>query len=128
MTIDKSLSRRHFITGTFAASAAAALGLAGCAPQGQPVAATGGNAADAPAPTEGTADVPAWLGEPPAITDADCAETIDTEVLVVGAGCSGLVAANFAAMEGAHTLLIEKFDKGAGLRGSAIGASKRRPE
>ena len=33
MTIETSFSRRHFITGTLAASAAAALGLAGCAPQ-----------------------------------------------------------------------------------------------
>lgn len=64
---------------------------------------------------------PGWEKRP-AITDADCAETVDCEVLVIGAGCSGLVAANFAAMEGAKTLLIEKFDKGTGLRGSAIGA------
>lgn len=128
MTIETSFSRRHFITSTLAASAAAALGLAGCAPQGTPTAATGGEAAEGAAasntPAEGvpSADAPAWLGEAPAITDADCAETVDCEVLVIGAGCSGLVAANFAAMEGAKTLLIEKFEKGTGLRGSAIGA------
>ncbi len=129
MTIETSFSRRHFITGTLAASAAAALGLAGCAPQGTPTAAPGGDepaagaaAGNAPAESAPASDVPAWLGEAPAITDADCAETIDCEVLVVGAGCSGFVAANFAAMEGAKTLLIEKFDKGTGLRGSAIGA------
>ena len=129
MTIETSFSRRHFITGTLAASAAAALGLAGCAPQGTPTAATGGDepaagaaAGNAPAESAPASDVPAWLGEAPAITDADCAETVDCEVLVIGAGCSGLVAANFAAMEGAKTLLIEKFDKGTGLRGSAIGA------
>lgn len=114
---------------TLAASAAAALGLAGCAPQGTPTAATaatsrraGAAAGNAPAESAPASDVPAWLGERPAITDADCAETVDCEVLVIGAGCSGLVAANFAAMEGAKTLLIEKFDKGTGLRGSAIGA------
>ena len=124
MTIETSFSRRHFITGTLAASAAAALGLAGCAPQGTPTAATGGDepaagaaAGNAPAESAPASDVPAWLGEAPAIT-----ETVDCEVLVIGAGCSGLVAANFAAMEGAKTLLIEKFDKGTGLRGSAIGA------
>ena len=129
MTIETSFSRRHFITGTLAASAAAALGLAGCAPQGTPTAATGGDepaagaaAGNAPAESTPTSDVPAWLGEAPAITDADCAETVDCEVLVIGAGCSGLVAANFAAMEGAKNLLIEKLDKGTGLRGSAIGA------
>ncbi|MFR5000030.1 MAG: FAD-binding protein, partial [Slackia sp.] len=77
---------------------------------------TGGQAASA------ADDVPAWLGEPPAISDEDCVETIQTEVLVIGAGCSGLVAANFSAMEGAKTLLIEKYEVGTGLRGSAIGA------
>ncbi|MEE0476347.1 MAG: twin-arginine translocation signal domain-containing protein, partial [Adlercreutzia sp.] len=93
MTIETSFSRRHFITGTLAASAAAALGLAGCAPQGTPTAATGGDepaagaaAGNAPAESAPASDVPAWLGEAPAITDADCAETIDCEVLVVGAG------------------------------------------
>ena len=128
MTIETSFSRRHFIAGTLAASAAAALGLAGCAPQGTPTAATGGDepaagaaAGNAPAESTPTSDVPAWLGEAPAITDADCAETVDCEVLVIGAGCSGLVAANFAAMEGAKTLLIEKFDKGTGLRGWPTG-------
>ena len=119
------LSRRHFIAGALAASTAAALGATGCAP------ASSGSPKDEGAPSSDGAspsgavpagDAPAWLGEAPSITDADCKETIDTEVLVVGAGCSGLVAANFAAMEGAETLLIEKFDKGTGLRGSAIGA------
>ena len=42
-----------------------------------------------------------WLGEAPTINESDIVETIDTEVLVVGAGCSGLVAANFSAAEGA---------------------------
>ena len=112
MTIETSFSRRHFIAGTLAASAAAALGLAGCAPQGTPTAATGGDepaagaaAGNAPAESTPASDVPAWLGEAPAITDADCAETVDCEVLVIGAGCSGLVAANFAAMDGAETLV-----------------------
>ena len=111
------MNRRSFITGAFAAGAAAALGLAGCAP-----AAGKEETADAPVATETASQWPSWLGEPPAITDADCVETIDTEVLVIGAGCSGLVAANFAAMEGAKTLLIEKYATGTGLRGSAIGA------
>ena len=63
-----------------------------------------------------------WLGEAPTLNESDIVETIDTEVLVVGAGCSGLVAANFSATEGAKTLLIEKYDMGTGLRGSGIGA------
>lgn len=120
------LSRRHFIAGALAASTAAALGAAGCAPasseSSKDEGAPSGGGASPSAAAASVGDAPAWLGEAPSITDADCMETISTEVLVVGAGCSGLVAANFAAMEGAETLLIEKFDKGTGLRGSAIGA------
>ena len=95
------------------------MGLTGCSPKqttSEHKDETGGQAASA------ADDVPAWLGEPPAISDEDCVETIQTEVLVIGAGCSGLVAANFSAMEGAKTLLIEKYEVGTGLRGSAIGA------
>lgn len=134
MASKTALSRRRFIAGALAASTAAALSAAGCAP------ASSESSKNEGAPSSGDAspsaaaaivsEVPAWLGEPPSITDTDCKETLSTEVLVVGAGCSGLVAANFAAMEGAETLLIEKFDKGTGLRGSAIGAvgSKKQQE
>lgn len=71
------------------------------------------------ATTELTAD---WLGEAPVITDSDCVEIIDTEVLVVGAGCAGLPAALTAAEEGAKVLLIEKLESGASIRSSAIAA------
>lgn len=117
MSIDTSMDRRGFIAGSLAAGAAAALGLAGCA------APTSSDKKDASGeektPQSNNAD---WLGEAPTINESDIVETIDTEVLVVGAGCSGLVAANFSAAEGAKTLLIEKYDMGTGLRGSGIGA------
>lgn len=116
-----AISRRRFVTGALAASAIAAMGASGCAPTSKSEKAS----EEADASHEGLSasdGTPAWLGEPPSISDEDCVDVIDTEVLVVGAGCSGLVAANFAAMEGAKTLLIEKFEKGTGLRGSAIGA------
>lgn len=135
MKTNAQISRRNFLTGAMTASAVAAMGLAGCAPQptaAEPVEADATEDTKAEAKLSNTGDgaTPEWLGEAPAITDADCAETIDTEVLVIGAGCSGLVAANFAAMEGAKTLLIEKYEKGTGLRGSAIGAvgSKKQKE
>ena len=127
------MNRRNFITGAVATGAVAALGLAGCASKAsEETAAPAGNAAGSAANGAGAADAsaassnPAWLGEPPAITDADCTETYDCEVLVVGAGCSGLVAANFAAMEGADTILIEKYTQGTGVRGSAVGAINSR--
>lgn len=124
MKSNTQISRRNFLTGAMAASAIAAMGLAGCAPEPKAAEPADADAAEGEAKLSNTGEgaTPDWLGEAPAITDADCAETIDTEVLVIGAGCSGLVAANFAAMEGAKTLLIEKYDHGTGLRGSAIGA------
>ncbi len=118
------MDRRKFLSGALFAGAATAFGLAGCAPSASSSSQSNEStpAAETTASATTTESVyPAWLGEPPAITDADCKETIDTEVLVIGAGCSGLVAANFAAMEGAKTLLIEKYNVGTGLRGSAIG-------
>ena len=123
MCFGMEMNRRNFIAGSFAAGAMAAMGLVGCSPANSSKAEPSedaGASMNAESPTNG--DFPAWLGNPPAITDTDCVETIDTEVLVVGAGCSGIVAANFAAMEGAKTLLIEKYPIGTGVRGSAVGA------
>ena len=117
MSINTSMDRRGFIAGSLAAGAAAAFGLAGCA------APTSSDKKDASGEEKTSQSNNAdWLGEAPAINESDIVETIDTEVLVVGAGCSGLVAANFSAAEGAKTLLIEKYDMGTGLRGSGIGA------
>ena len=119
MSFELEMNRRNFLTGALAAGAAAAMGLTGCSsPKGSTEKAATASAA--------TSDVPAWLGEAPAITDADCSDTLDCEVLVVGAGCAGLPCANFAAMGGANTILIEKFDKGTGVRGSGCGAINSR--
>ena len=51
-----------------------------------------------------------WLGEEPEVAEADVVKTVDTEVLVIGAGTAGVFAACAAVEEGAKTILIEKFD------------------
>ena len=71
-----------------------------------------------------------WLGEAPVITDSDVVGTIDTEVLVIGAGTSGVFAACAAVEEGAKTILIEKMDQefgGSGIRDTlaAIGSREQ---
>ncbi len=50
---------------------------------------------------------PAWLGEEPEIPESEITETLDTELLVVGAGITGLTATATAAELGVKTLLIE---------------------
>ena len=49
-----------------------------------------------------------WLGQAPEIAEGDITETVDTEVLVVGCGTGGWLAAMTAAEEGAKVLAIEK--------------------
>ena len=83
--------------------------------------------AAAPAADEAPAD---WLGEAPVIDESAVTETVDTEVLVIGAGTSGLFAACAAVEEGAKTLLIEKMDEefgGSGIRDTlaAIGSREQ---
>ena len=71
-----------------------------------------------------------WLGEEPEVAEADVVKTVDTEVLVIGAGTAGVFAACAAVEEGANTILIEKFDEaygGAGIRDTlaAIGSREQ---
>ncbi|MBO5543377.1 MAG: FAD-binding protein [Oscillospiraceae bacterium] len=49
-----------------------------------------------------------WLGQAPEIAEADITENLDTEVLVVGCGTGGWIAAMTAAEEGAKVLVVEK--------------------
>ena len=62
-----------------------------------------------------------WLGEAPEIADSEITETLDTEVLVVGCGTGGWIAAMSAAEEGAKVLVIEKRENPTGIR-EDIGA------
>jgi succinate dehydrogenase/fumarate reductase flavoprotein subunit len=101
----EGLSRRGFLV---AAASAGVLGagagiLAGCAPASSapetPAASTGGGGGG------GAAD---WLGAPQEIAEGDVARTVETEILVVGAGTAGCFAACAAVEEGAQTILIDK--------------------
>lgn len=101
-----NVSRRQLVQiGTGAAALAAAAPATAFA--SQPVASSNG---------------PAWLGPEPEVDDSVVVETIDCEVLVVGAGNAGTFAACHAAEAGAQTLLIEAMENGNGPRSSAIGA------
>ncbi len=58
--------------------------------------------------TEKKADTADWLGEAPEIPESVITEELETEVLVVGCGTGGWLAAMTAAEEGAKVLVIEK--------------------
>ena len=84
------------------------------------------NPAEQPLEEEASAD---WLGEEPVVDEADITETVECEVLVVGAGSSGCFAAAAAAEAGADTLLIDPFghDMASGIRDTlaACGPSEQ---
>lgn len=101
----KGLSRRAFLgLGASAAAVAGVAGLAGCSAAQPTVASEEPEAAND------------WLGEAPEIAESDIVETIETEVLVCGAGTSGLFAACAAAEEGAKVVCLEKGAIGGGVR------------
>lgn len=95
------ISRRSFLTGAAAAGALGALGLAGCAPQAADGARQGKEMAD--------------TGSTEAI---EAAETTDCDVVIVGAGGSGLAAAVEAGESGMNTIVVESQPQAGG---GAIG-------
>lgn len=107
---EHAFDRRSFLTGIAATGALAAAGtaLAGCAPSAPSKSSDGAAAAAS-----------SWRDKPEPITDI--AETVDVDLVVIGAGNGGLVAATTAAQNGAKVLVFEKAGDIASAR-EAIGA------
>jgi hypothetical protein len=97
----KSISRRDFVKGAAASVAAVTAGtvLAGCAPKTATPEAAGSAGSLAKHP---------WEVPPEPIADSAIKETIDTDIVVVGAGISGVNAASAAAKAGAKVVVLEK--------------------
>ncbi|WP_172623403.1 FAD-dependent oxidoreductase [Arabiibacter massiliensis] len=92
------ISRRNFIRlGAAGAAAAGLAGLAGCAPTVAARADTANASADGD-----------WLGSAPALSIDDCAETVETDVLVVGSALAGSMAAYGALKNGAKVTVLER--------------------
>lgn len=91
---ESTLSRRSFLAGLTATSALAAAGaLTGCAPQGK-------------SETTATKEATSWRDKPAMPTNI--AETLDADLVIIGAGNGGIVAATTAAQNGAKVIVLEK--------------------
>lgn len=111
---ESAMDRRVFLKGAALTGAAAlsAGALAACSPSasGSSPSASETDGTTTAAVTEpvGGAICPEdWLGEPPVIDDADIAETVDYDVVILGGGHAGSQAACAAAQAGAKVAVVE---------------------
>lgn len=113
------------VTGATITSKAVQNAVADCIQQ-----ASGGAINPAQQPTEEASSTADWLGEEPEIAESDIKQTVDCEVLVVGAGSSGTFAAAAAAEAGAKTILIEKFghDMASGIRDTLAACGSKQQQ
>ncbi len=130
------LNRRDFLRGAGAVGAFGALGavgaLTGCAPEAKGTAKEGasGQASSSSALNAEAVAGKQWSFEipPEPIADSDIAETITAEVVVVGAGMSGMCCATSAAELGADVTVVDAGSKPISRGGSnqAIGTKYQR--
>lgn len=101
----EGISRRSFVGLGAAATAAAALtSLAGCAPSTSDPSEN----EDASQSAESGQAVEDWVGADPEIADEDIAETVEYDVVVVGAGVAGSTAACAAVESGVRVVILDK--------------------
>jgi ribulose 1,5-bisphosphate synthetase/thiazole synthase len=98
------ISRRNFLKSAAVVSAAGVSAgvLGACSPKVADTGTTGANGASA----QGTQW--SWEAAPKAIPASEIKQTVDAEVLVIGAGLAGLAAAIAAVESGAKATIIEK--------------------
>ena len=105
------LSRRNFLKGVALGTAGlAGAGLiAGCSPQdGMP---SVGVAPDGSAKTASAeSGIPSFFDAPEPIGDDKIAETLDADVLVIGAGIAGATTASSCVENGLKVVLVEKLE------------------
>lgn len=118
------ISRRKFLAGAAVATVGvAAAGLAACTPTGEAPGNAGAGSADSGGGAGSGAGGRSWSWDtkPDAIPASEITETIDTEIVIVGAGVSGMGAAWWAAKKGAQIHVVEKMEKPS-TRSNQIGA------
>lgn len=127
------LTRRSFLVGSGIVGAGAAIaGLTGCTkPTAETPAdsAAGDTAPGTPETSTGASAERAWDEAPDPIADNEIGETYDTEILVLGAGVSGMIAAYAASERGAKVMIMQNKET-ISTQGTGAGAfgSKRQTE
>ena len=106
----EGITRRNFLTGAAVAGAGATLmGLVGCSSGGGEASKeTSGGDAKAPESVEVATDAKPWEVAPEPIPDSEIDETVDCDIVIVGAGIAGLPASMLAAEQGANVHIVEK--------------------
>jgi succinate dehydrogenase/fumarate reductase flavoprotein subunit len=105
----QELDRRTFLKGgAVAAGSATLLALAGCSPKAAGEGDSGGGSTTGADNSNTSSAAEAWYGSPQDPSTFEGAEEIDTELLIIGYGAGGIVAAAFAAQQGLKVTVIEK--------------------
>lgn len=109
------VSRRNLLKGGVVATAgiiaaAGGLSLAGC----------NANGSQSGAATSAATSAHAWENKPEPIADDQVSETVEADIVIIGAGTAGVTAAQSAAEAGAKVVLIEKTDS-ISARGHDVG-------
>ena len=122
--VKKEISRRGFLKAGSAAMGTMVLGsvVAGCSHNVTGIDKGGdtGTTPNTTAPLTAETAAKQWAFEipPAAIADSNITRTVNAEIIVIGAGTSGLVCANTAAEGGAKVIVIAKSTKPVGYGGS----------
>ena len=103
------MNRRSFVKGSALglAAVAASSAVAANALADETEAATA-TAEGAPTEVAASPAAPSWLGEEPSIDPASISATYETDILIVGMGCSGSAAAATAAELGLNCICVER--------------------
>lgn len=100
------ISRRKFLKG--AAAGAAGLAISSMLPSFETKPFFNGAKAEETSAVAINPEIPAWLGEAPVINDSDISQTWVTDLLIVGAGNGGMMAASVAADNGIDFRVLEQ--------------------
>ena len=106
----EGITRRNFLTGAAVAGAGATLmRLVGCSSGGGEAGKeASGEDVKAPESVEVATDAKPWEVAPDPIPDSEIDETVDCDIVIVGAGIAGLPASMLAAEQGANVHIVEK--------------------